>query len=323
MNPPSKRRDHAIEALRWMSILAVVLHHGIVKRSQSPETIDQIHSFKLWIEWCVPAFFYVSGRLLRSSGTRDFAVQTLKRARRLLVPYIGVSFLSFLLLWLAANLGSWSFTGESDLTFRALGIKLVWLSGFGPQLYFLPYLFLVGLLASAAVLLVPTRWLSVLAAALFLWVGFGWMLPYTALGQGLQQIPAFLLAFSLGVSDKAWEGSRGELAHAAATTLGACALAFHLDASWPIALAIPLLLYRLLRRIPLRRVVEALDRLGNPGGIFLWHAPILLPACSVALSFLHVRDWPNYLLSCFAAIAFSLVIDAFVARIPLLKELRL
>lgn len=306
-----------------MSIVAVVLHHGIVTRSLSPEAIDQILAFKLWIEWCVPAFFYVSGRLLRRSGAGDFAVQTIRRARRLLIPYIGVSLLSFLLLWVAAKLGAWSFSGESNLTFAALGTKLLWLSGFGPQLYFLPYLFLVGLLASAALLLVPTRWISLLAAALFLWVGFGWMFPYTALGEGLQQIPAFLLAFSLGASDKAWEGNRGESVHFAATSLGACALAFHLGVTWPLALAVPLLLYRLLRRIPLRRVVEALDQLGNPGGIFLWHAPILLPACSVALSFLHVRDWPNYLLSCLAAIALSLVIDAFVARIPVLKELRL
>lgn len=316
-----RKRDFAIEALRWIAIVAVVLHHGISRQRQSPETVDQILLFKNWIEWCVPAFFYISGQLFRPPTAGSFAGHILGRARRLLVPYALVSSLSFALMWALHNSGAWTHSQPQELQFEMFLHQMAWLAGFGPQLYFLPYLFVIGILAGLLCLLVPGRWLSLSAFAVFLACGFGWMMPTTVLGPSLQRVPVFLLAFCLGISDRSW-GTRSHL-HLAVALLSSIGVAVAIRSAWPISVAAPLVLYRILSHIPLEPAIRRLERLGNPGAIFLWHAPILLPAASMTLGRVGVLDWPNYLLSVAAACVGAILVDKLVARIPVLRHSRL
>lgn len=315
-------RDQTIEALRWISIVAVVFHHGISVQRQSPETIEQIMSFRSWIEWCVPAFFYLSGRLFRPASLAGLPGALSARARRLLVPYVLVSLLSFAALAILQWSHLWASPSPEELRVAVLIEKLVWLAGFGPQLYFLPYLFLVGAFASALATSIPARWLSTITGIALLVVGFGWMFPDTVLGPGLERLAIFLYCYCLGASDRALDALPARI-HLAATTVLAVALALVLSACWPLSLAVPPLLYRALRRFPTTPAVRFLENFGKPGGIFLWHAPILLPACSVALGILHVRDWANYILSVLLACIAALVVDRIVARIPFLRIARL
>lgn len=320
--PTTDVRDSAIEALRWISIVAVVLHHGISLQRQSPETVSQILEFKHWIEWCVPAFFYVSGRLFRSAPLTGLPRTLASRARRLLVPYLAVSLVSFAVLSALQRSQLWAGSSADEVRIGAFLEKIVWLAGFGPQLYFLPYLFIVGALTSMLALLLPTRWLSTVAGAIVLVVGFGWMFPDTVLGSGLERLAIFLYCYCLGASDRALTALPARL-HLGATFLLAAALGLSLASLWPLSLAVPPLAYRALKRIPTAPAIRFLERFGNPSGIFLWHAPILLPGASVALGLLNVRDWPNYLASAFLACIASLVVDRIVAKLPYLRAVRL
>lgn len=317
-----KKRDYGIESLRWISMLAVVMHHGISHQRFSPRTIDQIMAFKDWIEWCVPAFFYISGRLFRSSAASDLARSLPSRARRLLTPYLLVSFASFAALWTLHHTGIWRHSRPEELLFGDLLHKLVWLVGFGPQLYFLPYLFLVGLLAGIAALAIPRCWLSTAAFALFVLCGFGWVMPDTVLGPGLERLPAFLLSFCLGVTDRSCSPGFARI-HLAAVLAATAAIGLLLHDAWPLSIAVPLLLYRVFDRLPTASAIRFLDRAGTPGSIFLWHAPLVLPACSTLLGALGVANWGNYLLAVVLACIASFGISRIVARIPLLRHAKL
>lgn len=317
-----RNRDFAIESLRWLAILAVVMHHGISRQRQSPATVEQILLLKEWIEWCVPAFFYVSGRLFRPSSAGEFFQHLAGRARRLLIPYALVSGLSFSALWVLHNSGLWRHSQPQELEIGSFVHALVWLVGFGPQLYFLPYLFVVGLLAGIVAMILPKRWLSAFALVLFLVCGFGWMMPSTVLGPSLQRIPAFLFSFCLGISDRAWN-DKGARVHLATSLFAMAATCLAAGDWWPLSVAAPLVLYRLLARLPTAPIIRRLDRIGSPGGIFLWHAPLVLPASSSLLGALGIVDWGNYLLSVIIACIASLMVSKLIARIPILRAANL
>jgi len=317
-----RTRDFGIESLRWIAIVAVVMHHGVFRQRQSPETVEQIMRLKEWIEWCVPAFFYLSGLLFRSGTSALSASYLATRAKRLLVPYAIVSTLAFAALLALHHSGIWSYPRPEELRLGHFFRLTAWLVGFGPQFYFLPYLFLVGLAAALLAWKVPARWMSTVAAALFALCGFGWLMPETVLGPGLERVPAFLLAFALGVSDRGWTG-KGRHVHFAGALLVLGGIGLGLGTWWPVSIWIPLALYRILGLLPARRVIEALDRVGNPGAIFLWHAPILLPAASFLLGRLGVLDWSNYLLSVSVACLGALAVDSIIRKIPVLRLARL
>lgn len=317
-----RRRDYGIEALRWLAILAVVMHHGISRQRLSEVTIDQIMILKDWIEWCVPAFFYVSGRLFRGSSTFEFFHSVGSRARRLLVPYFVVSLLSFALLWSVHQTGAWQHSNPEELLILDLIHKLVWLVGFGPQLYFLPYLFVVGTLSGILALIVPPKSLSTLSFIIFLIVGFGWLMPNTVLGPGLERLPAFLLSFCLGVSDKALSLTPSRI-HLFGITIGLSLVSFAINDFWPISIAAPLFLYRILSNISMEPFIKRLEKFGNPGAIFLWHAPLVLPACSTILGVMGVMNWSNYLLSVLFSCMASLAIGRIIAKIPGLRSIQL
>lgn len=318
----NRKKDHGIEALRWISILAVVLHHGISRQRQSSETIDQILLLKDWLEWCVPAFFYVSGLLFvapRATGLLPFLAH---RARRLLVPYLVVSTIAFVGLWTLHSTGLWKNPNPQDLEPGHLLHQLVWLTGVGPQMYFLPYLYLVGAVTAILALAIPARWLSTAAAGLILLSAFGWLMPHSVLGAGFERAPAFLFAFCMGVSDRV-SASRFRTTLLVATVLGLACLAGFAGEAWPLSLAAPPLLYRIIRSLPIHHILGWLEKLGSPGAIFLWHAPIIQPAASLLLGALGILDWWNYLAAAVLACALSLGIDRVIARVPILNRARL
>lgn len=306
-----KQKDAALEAMRWICILAVVLHHGISVQRHSPDTIAGIRTLQEWLQWCVPGFFLVSG-FLQPLG-RPLGSQFLARARRLLLPYVVVSILGFLAVAGLHFSGLQSYPESQTLTLPILARQIFWLAGFGPQMYFLPYLLLVWVLVVPVLRFVPARWVVFLFAGLVALQGAVWMFPLGVLGPGLDKLVGYATAFALGVSMRAWGHEREGLFALATVGTGTMA-ALATGQLWMVSLVVPAAMKWALSKVPLEGIVAALGKLGSPGGIYLWHTPLVLPACSKVLGSLGILDWPNYVVSCLMACAVSLAIGRILSH---------
>ena len=314
----SNRRDYAIEILRWISILAVVAHHGVFLERYSATTVQCILEFKRTIGWCVVAFFAISGALMKSDT--PFPTLVSSRARRLLVPYVAVSVLSFALIWTVNRSGiyhtsDFATSGDWPLLFR----NILQLNGYGPQLYFLPYLFFVTVIFRGLLqFLSPSVAIAVLFCGLCaqaIWTPW----PVGSLGPGWDKWLLYTFAFALGHWFKNSLDGRTRvrlLVLLSATACGGLAAAA-LGKSWPIDLVVPFWIYAALKCwTPGPMFKKILDRF-NPGAIFLWHAPFLLAAISVGLNRLGIVQGWNYLGSCALVVPAALCIDKMVRKLGL------
>jgi peptidoglycan/LPS O-acetylase OafA/YrhL len=317
------RRDHTIETLRWIAILAVVAHHAVFPDRYSAATLEGIATFKRCIAWCVPAFFAISGALLRPK--RPFANFVSQRSRRLLVPYLCMSLASFTAMWCLNAAGVYRIHDPRELGFGLLVQKIVFLEGFGPQLYFLSYLFVVSILVFGL-----RRLLSPAAVVVLLVAGLGaqcrWAFwPAGSLGPGLDKILLFSVPFALAhwlVGLKA-EGSGRVWMVLGGLTLLAVVVGTVSRTAWPIEIVVPFWLYLGLSRFHLPSwLARARDRWSS-GAVFLWHAPLLLPAVSILLQRIGIVQGWNFVLSCLLVVPASLLADHLARKAGLGKFLSL
>jgi fucose 4-O-acetylase-like acetyltransferase len=302
-------RDQTIETLRWIAILAVVAHHAVFPERYSASTLEGIATFKRWIAWCVPAFFAISGAFLRPE--RPFVEFISQRSRRLLVPFLCMSLASFLAMWCLNAAGIYRIHDPRELGFGLLVQKLVFLVGFGPQLYFLTYLFVVSLLVYGM-----RRFLSAAAVAILLaaalWAQCRWAFwPEGSLGPGLDKVLLFSMPFALAH----WLVESREARPAVAwTVLGASTVlaigaGYATATAWPVEIVAPFWIYLGLSRIRLPSwLARARDR-WSPGAVFLWHAPLLLPAVSIVLQRVGIVEGWNFCFSCLLVVPASLLAD--------------
>lgn len=302
-------RDQTIETLRWIAILAVVAHHAVFPDRYSASTLEGIATLKRCLAWCVPAFFAISGALLRPR--RPFAEFVSQRSRRLLVPYLCMSLASFAAMWCLNAAGVYRIHDPRELGFGLLVRKIVFLEGFGPQLYFLSYLFVVSILVFAL-----RRFLSPAAVVVLLvaclWAQCRWAFwPGGSIGPGLDKVLLFSIPFALAHwlaglkaegSDRAWMVLGG-------STLLAVAVGTVSRTAWPVEIVVPFWLYLGLTRVDLPSwLARARDRWSS-GAVFLWHAPVLLPAVSILLQRGGIVQGWNFALSCILVVPASLLVD--------------
>jgi surface polysaccharide O-acyltransferase-like enzyme len=128
-------RNYAIDALRIIAILGVILIH-VTSRSLAQGHYDliglyQIFFFERLARFAVPLFFIISGYTLQSRYDKTFDIKKYytKRASRLLIPYICWSFLYAVL---NGHL-------EPNMTF----FKKLVQGGTAIHLYFIPVLFIM------------------------------------------------------------------------------------------------------------------------------------------------------------------------------------
>jgi len=310
-------RDQTIETLRWIAILAVVAHHAVFPDRYSPATLAGIDTLKHWIAWCVPAFFAISGALLRPG--RPFGKFLAQRSRRLLVPYACMSIASFAAMWCLNAAGVYKIHDPRELAPGLLVQKIVFLAGFGPQLYFLSYLFVVSVLVFALRRLLPASAVVVLLVAA-LWAQCRWAFwPAGSLGPGLDKVLLFSIPFALAH----WlAGLREDRPGLAWVVLGgssalAAAVATASRTAWPVEIVVPFWLYLALSRFDLPSwLARARDRWSS-GAVFLWHAPLLLPAVSIFLQRGGILQGWNFVLSCILVVPASLLADQLARKIGL------
>ncbi|HNY32489.1 MAG TPA: acyltransferase [Fibrobacteria bacterium] len=317
-----KDRDLAIEALRWIAILAVVFHHGISLSRHSQDTIEVVRQVKAWLGWCVPAFLAVSGAFVPRG--RPFLEFVSTRARRLLVPFVSVSTLS----WMGFSLIAMVFHLSADahlLDFQGFLLKMVFLEGFGPQLYFLTYLFFVACIWRG--LSAFLSWGAVVGVLVcFLVAQCHWFIePLGLLGPGLDKPIPYALCFALG----AWlyqaksESRLAALSWLVVLSAAAGTAAVLLHAVWPIEIVAGPWIYVALTLLKPGSWIPKTLWEWNSAAVYLWHAPIILMGFSVGLDAIGVRDGWNFVASCILSVPSSLVLDKFVSRTPLYPLMRL
>lgn len=151
----AKRRIEAIDLIKGLAIIAVVLGHVLVDRG----------FLNAWVySFQVPLFFFAAGLVFsakRTDGT-TFGSFVAKKLRQLMLPYAGFGIVAIIIyLVLGALAASILGRGEADLTALDCLYGLIYGNAALPQLFFyrplwfLPCLFVMEVLAGALVWLLP------------------------------------------------------------------------------------------------------------------------------------------------------------------------
>ena len=317
---PSKVRDGSIELFRWICILAVLVQHSVFPARQSPATVESLLVLKSLLLWCVPGFFFVSGWFTNPSD--GFVALLGNRAKRLLLPYLGVNLLIIAGMLALIHSGLYLPKDHELWNLKYIAIRMVYLQGVGPQFYFLPYLFLVTLLTVATVKAAGRTggfalWCAALAA---LCLGHG--LPATSLGSELDRMPLYCAAFAAGMALRdgfctrtTWALAVGALATGLGLAIaGAGTSIFHGFVAIPIFYA--------LRGLFGKRDLRWLSG-WNSGAVYLWHAPFILTACSIAWFKVGARDGLGLSLALLSTVVACQLIQRLIARTPLAPYLSL
>jgi len=312
--PTARRPD--IDGLKAFAIMGVVLIHIHSPGRLSSDCMLWVNWLKVLFGWCVMAFFFCSGLLTQQlpKNNLELGVWIGKRTKRLLLPCLVFSIAYKTALFLVTR------TGWYDWKCLAPSTVEDWLSFFlipvGPQFYFLPYLFAISSICIAAATVIKRLWLVwMVVTAAHLTSGFGFNPPVQANG------PAYMLLFSyahcymvglaaekIGVPVPRWLALNGALGVLAAILLRT---SFFL---YPV---VPLALWWLLQRF--QELTSAIGRtqLGQrSGAVFVWHAPLLLPFCSIIAARLLVGrlDGIQVLLTVVTTIAFCYGCDQVTRR---------
>lgn len=300
-----KTRDAAVDFLRWLALLGVLFVHSAFAGRYDGVTLSRLATLRQVFGWCVLFFFFASGYFTRPE--LPWRLHARRRALRLLPPYVIASGLSFLALRIASALHLT--TALPSLQAVDLLRGLVTLHGVGPQLYFLPYLFLtsLGVLALA-------KWFGALRAlalvgvvAIGIWSLRG--LPSGTTGAETDRIPLYVLAYAAGLAVRQTRGRASwYLATAAVVTMivGVILVAVGLPGGPLIHLTVPYWLWQLIR---IKTWVPPTLSLPGSGAVYLWHAPILLPAFTILWQRLGVDDMANFACACVCTVIVCLAID--------------
>ncbi|MEI8122065.1 MAG: acyltransferase family protein [bacterium] len=318
-------RDHALDLLKGIAILSVVLLHLPPSRF-TPANCSYLPNAQAAVSWCVLAFFFVSGRLCPTadSFSREFVVQLLDRARRLLIPCVAFSLLYRFLLALLSAMGfisSYSFKFPHDITGWALWV----FTPAPPQLYFLPFLLIVqavAMLTWAAGGRYSVLIGCFLAPLLFYLAGFFGVARLPLYGDRADLFPLYLAMFAHGFASRAfpvlvrWQGVL-----AVCLLAGAAAVWRHCPQL--LFIAAPCVIYLALGWIQLggNNLLAMLGR--HSAGIYVWHTPIILPATALFWTHLFGGNPLTLVLTLVTTIALSLLAAKAAKQIPALWPFRI
>ena len=143
-------KDLHLQAIRGLAIIGVVFHH-VVNRRFDAETVDWTWAFVYLFDWCVLAFFCVSGYLQALSDSkkqRSLGEFVRIRFHRLMVPYF-LLFLFYACVWQVVQMFHIPGVGlhvRHDFLLKLRDAAWPRDSQVAQQLYFIPLLFAVSTL---------------------------------------------------------------------------------------------------------------------------------------------------------------------------------
>lgn len=289
----NKPRLGWIDALRHVLALAVIFQHMTAPNRYPADVNQWIASWVPAIDGAVAGFFWLSGYFSRNGITlAGWRRQTV----RLLVPY-----LLFGTLYGIAMVALHKTTPSDAVRSMATG------TGNAPQLYFLPYLWLVSTLVG----LVLAKRGKLAAAVVIALLGIAYLvLPTpTSTGPETRLLALYALAYTLGAYRARFAG-RGEVI-AMVVVAGLIVVGVPWRERYVDLALIALLVegaIQLSRRVPIDR------RLPGSGGVYLLHTPILNYALSILLWKVGVVGIGNVLAALIATYLLALAITITAIR---------
>lgn len=287
-------RVSEIDLLKGWSILGVIFIHMSFASRFSVEVITVITKLQSVFGWAVVAFFFCAGYLYAHSSSRLQPVggYAAKRARRLLLPWLGFSILykslliaghRFHLIAAAPPIAS----GEPVL--HQIWSLILWPGG--PQLYFLPMLFVVSVVFRVVLDFLRREWalagLALLLAAIYVWLGAG--APH---GGEIKNLPAYAASYLAGILTAnpplLMRTKRRRLIY---SLIAVCFGALCIAQPTVAYLAVPLAAFPL-QRFLTGAVAWPIDFIGKfSGPIYVWHTPIVMPFLSILLARYLTSTW--------------------------------
>lgn len=293
----------AVDALRHCLTLAVIFQHMPSRTSYSDATNAAMAHWVPLVDGAVACFFLLSGYFSRPGMTRERIIQM---ARRLLIPYF-----LFCLAYAVLLVG----LGKIDVSTAI--VRTVTFAGVGPQLYFLPYLFLVSLVVTVAIdRIAPEHGRAATRVLILLF-----FLAYLALptanstGPAVRLLALYGLAYTVGVYRARYAGNVECLA-AVLIALAALALIPWTRREWDLALIVLVSEAALRSSAWISRAV----RLPGSGGVYLLHTPILNYAIAMVLLRLGIREFANVFLA--LALTYIVALGLTLVTIRVLPRLR-
>lgn len=311
------------DAFKLLAMLGVVLAHLPRHGRFSPDAWNLVSVAQEWTGWCVLAFFAVSGVLFSARPIGSLGEELGRRAKRLLVPWVSFSVLYKVAIGLLAAIGLVTKyppppTDLSQLCRWALIPA-------APQLYFLPYLFLVQVVGVA----VAKRGSVVYAVAgcLGLGIWLSWSLQTDDFkllhGPQLQLLPLYF-AFFFGGAFAAGLPPRMFLTAGILFAAGGVVWIAGYPPSLAFQIAAPFALLAVMQQFNGARWEVPLAFAGAfAGGVYVWHAPLVISAATIASIFLFGNGVAAALLAVLSSYLVAASVGAVVNRTRWLSWFRM
>ncbi|MEI6321911.1 MAG: acyltransferase [bacterium] len=301
------RNDYAIDLLRWMAIVAVVIiHSGFVSR-YSENAIHIILRLQMILGWCVLCFFSISGFLQAKKELTPKAFLN-NRFQRLIIPYFCVSLIVWLILYAINGAGIYHPKNANDLNVINFAKRMLCFQGMGPQFYFLPYLFIISFAVFLLKKGIAINYIFYIALACVI-LQFVMVGHLEVHGGNPECLGLYFTSYTLGMMLAGEE--KGMRSTHAILLLGTCAgllIVFYFHEVFLMFIFLPVWLYQGIKACKSLTIAGKFMSSFSAGAVYLWHTPILLPVCSILLQKSGIHDLANFLLSCIAAIVASLIL---------------
>lgn len=313
LSTPIVGRRVEVDAIKALAIIGVLFLHMSFKSRMTVETLDTVKILQLLFSWAVIAFFFASGLLTRPvqrlAGLGSFAAT---RFRRLIVPCLVFSWTYKLLLQFLAHAG----LGAVPDRFELIDFLLM---PVGPQFYFLPVLYVISVVVALAEIRIPPMKLLFATGVVLLAVYVLIPIPVTAYGADYSLMPLYLFSYTAGRALSV--SSRRQRAVRLLAILMFVIVAALLHKA-PVLLyaAVPPLLLVLFERYQLVARKIEFSHLGkHSSAIYVWHAPILMPAASIMCFKLFQGSVITLLPLIATTIALSIVLGKVTERFEILR----
>jgi hypothetical protein len=309
-------RDGALDLLKCVLVLGVVLQHSGFARFNAEEQ-ELVANLRHFFSLVVVGFFWAAGYLIDVNERADVFLK--KRFMRLIVPFLVISIVNWIIFLSLARVTGRSF--GYDYTIGDMLHVLFTLQGVGPQMYFLPYLFLLQTAAffSARRFASPALLAALSILLLLLW--FATDPNFKNLGPSPGNIALYASSVFLGMACRHADAllvGKFVLVVAIPILAGCAVLApgvWHDLCCW----AAPPAMYVGFKACGARAAWPGLS--GDTFAVFLWHTPLLMPLLSLFFVRLFPAGYLALLLTVVGAICLSVAVGRTLRMLPAARSL--
>jgi hypothetical protein len=273
-------RIFEVDALKAMAIIGVIFAHISFEGRLAPITLDITNFIQLALGWCVIAFFWASGFLEKAKPetATDIYYLAKKRFFRLIVPCIIFS-LSYKILLLLIYLTGY-FSWDSSIPSNIHELLAFILYPVGPQFYFLYYLFGISCVFFLLIKCLPIEKVFTVSILLFPVTFTLIETPSSGYGSNFNLLPFYFLAYLAG---NYFGKSKAHLQQLLSYLIVSILVTALISRSFiPLYIIVPSIIQYFFNKMPnLAKTINKTMISKFSSGIYVWHAPVVLPLVSI------------------------------------------